>query len=65
MRRLTDEELAEPDITLRFRDKQASPEIIRELEPYGIHWGGLGGVHSVTIPAYKWRDVEALMNKQR
>ncbi len=59
MRKLTDKEIAEPDITLRFKDGQVPREIIKELEPYGIEWGVK--VHKVTIPAYRWADIEGMM----
>ena len=62
-RRITDEELAEPDVTITFKSIDNLPGVIREdLRLYGNRFNKDGSI-SITLPAYKWREIEQIMKQ--
>lgn len=66
MRKLTAEELAEPDVTLTISpgrwDRLVPEEVKRELRPFGNGFDGAGN-YVIIIPAYRWRDIESLLRR--
>jgi hypothetical protein len=63
MPRLTPEQIREPDVTLTISPakwERLPQQIAYELEPYGNGYDGEGNF-VITIPGYRWSEIESVM----